>query len=76
VLFGEGPSRIVVSVSASAAWAFEALLGEFAVPWRWIGRVGGERLVVRRGGVLAPLIDLGVDRLGHEWRSGLARHVD
>jgi phosphoribosylformylglycinamidine (FGAM) synthase-like enzyme len=75
-LFGEGPSRIVVSVPASAARAFEALLGEFAVPWRWIGQVGGERLVVRRGAGLVPLIDLGVDRLGHEWRSGLARHVD
>jgi phosphoribosylformylglycinamidine synthase subunit PurL len=75
-LFGEGPTRIVVSVPPSAARAFEALLGEFAVPWRWIGRVGGERLVVQRAGVLVPLIDLGVDRLGHEWRSGLARHVD
>jgi hypothetical protein len=72
-LFGEGPSRIVASVPASAARAFEALLREFAVPWRWIGRVGGDRLVVRRGET--PLVDLTVDRLGHEWRSGFARHV-
>ena len=72
-LFGEGPSRIVASVSAPATRAFEALLREFAVPWRWIGRVGGDRLVVRRGET--PLVDLAVERLGHEWRSGFARSV-
>jgi len=72
-LFGEGPSRIVVSVPVSATRAFEALLLEFAVPWRWIGRVGGGRLIVRRGET--PVVDLAVERLGHEWRSGFARSV-
>ena len=72
-LFGEGPSRVVVSVAAAAARAFEALVGEFAVPWRWIGRVQGERLVIRRGGQVA--LDVAVDRLDNEWRSGLARHL-
>jgi phosphoribosylformylglycinamidine synthase len=72
-LFGEGPSRVVVSVAAAAARAFEALVGEFAVPWRWIGRVQGERLVIRRSGQVA--LDAAVDRLDNEWRSGLARHL-
>ncbi len=72
-LFGEGPSRVVVSVAAAAARAFEALVGEFAVPWRWIGRVQGERLVIRRDGQVA--LDVAVDRLDNEWRSGLARHL-
>ena len=72
-LFGEGPSRIVVSVPASAARALEALLLEFAVPWRWIGKVGGDRLIVRRGEI--PVVDLTVERLGHEWRSGFERSV-
>jgi phosphoribosylformylglycinamidine synthase len=72
-LFGEGPSRIVVSVPVSATRAFEALLLEFAVPWRGIGRVGGGRLIVRRGET--PVVDLAVERLGHEWRSGFARSV-
>ena len=39
-LFGEGPSRIVVSVPAQAERHFERLMGEFQAPWRWIGRVG------------------------------------
>ncbi|HKZ07747.1 MAG TPA: phosphoribosylformylglycinamidine synthase subunit PurL [Methylomirabilota bacterium] len=73
-LFGEGPSRVVASVPPSAARAFEALVGEFALPWRWIGRVEGKRLVVRRGA--RPVLDVDVDRMGHEWRTGLARYVD
>jgi hypothetical protein len=48
-------------------------MGEFAVPWRWMGRVGGDRLVIRRGERMA--LEVTVDRLGHEWRSGLARHL-
>ena len=72
-LFGEGPSRVVVSVPAAAARAFEALVGEFAVPWRWIGRVQGERLMIQRDGQVA--LDVAVDRLDNEWRSGLARHL-
>jgi phosphoribosylformylglycinamidine synthase subunit PurL len=72
-LFGEGPSRVVVSVPAAAARAFEALVGEFAVPWRWIGHVKGQRLTVRRGERVA--LDVAVDGLDHEWRSGLARHL-
>jgi phosphoribosylformylglycinamidine synthase len=72
-LFGEGPSRVVVSVPEATMRAFEALMGEFAVPWRWMGRVGGDRLVIRRGERMA--LEVTVDRLGHEWRSGLARHL-
>jgi hypothetical protein len=73
VLFGEGPSRIVVSVPPHAERHFERLMGEFAVPWRWIGRVGGDRLVFRTGG--ASVINLSLDRSAQAWRSGFARHV-
>jgi len=72
-LFGEGPSRIVVSVPAEASRAIEALMVEFAIPWRWIGVVGGERLDVRLGAV--PTISLPVTRIAREWRSGFERHV-
>ncbi len=72
-LFGEGPSRIVVSVPAESARHFEQLMGEFQVPWRWIGRVGGDRLVIRIGG--ASIINLSLERVGHAWRSGFERYV-
>jgi phosphoribosylformylglycinamidine synthase subunit PurL len=73
VLFGEGPSRVVVSVPPAGERHFERLMGEFALPWRWIGRVGGEALVMSRGRVTeiaAPL-----DRMAHAWRTGFERHV-
>jgi len=73
VLFGEGPSRVVVSVSPEAALHFERLMGEFTLPWRWIGRVGGEALSVRRGGEAVMLVP--VDRIHDAWRSGCERHV-
>ncbi len=73
ILFGEGPSRVVVSVSAVAARHFEQLMSEFRVPWRWIGRVGGARLIVRSAGV--TLVELDVDRIAGAWRGGFERFV-
>src|SRR5262249_16010491 len=35
-LFGEGPSRILVEVEGGRQGAFEALMGEWAIPWSWI----------------------------------------
>ena len=49
-----------MAVRAGAERHFEQLMREFAVPWRWIGRVGGDRLVIRVGG--ARVIDLAVER--------------
>ena len=72
-LFGEGPSRVVVSVKAAAARHFGQLMSEFRVPWRWIGRVGGARLIVRAGGV--TLVYLDVDRIAKAWRGGFERYV-
>jgi phosphoribosylformylglycinamidine synthase len=73
LLFGEGPSRVVVSVRPESERHFEQLMGEFALPWRWIGRVGGEALVIKRGGT--PMIEVSVNRMAHAWRSGFERHV-
>jgi len=73
VLFGEGPSRVVVSVPPEGERHFERLMGEFALPWRWIGRVGGGALVVTWGGAVAIAAPL--DRMAHAWRAGFERHV-
>ena len=73
VMFGEGPSRIVVSVPPDAERSFERLMAESGVPWRWIGQVGGDRLVIRSGG--ASAIDLALEQGAQAWRSGFARYV-
>jgi phosphoribosylformylglycinamidine synthase len=72
-LFGEGPSRVVVSVKADRTRHFEQLMSEFRVPWRFIGQVGGDRLRIRAGEV--GLVDLDLDRIASAWRGGFERHL-
>jgi len=73
VLFGEGPSRVVLTVEAACAREFEGLMAESAIPWRWIGTTGGERLVIRVGA--ETLVDVDAAQLEQAWRSGFERHV-
>ena len=72
-LFGEGPSRVVVSVEPACVREFEALMAESAIPWRWIGLTGGERLVLRVGARV--VVDLALEQLESAWRSGFERHM-
>jgi phosphoribosylformylglycinamidine synthase subunit PurL len=73
LMFGEGPSRIVMSVPSHAERHFERLMGEYAVPWRWVGRVGGDRLVIQTNGV--SIVNVSVQRCAQSWRSGFERYV-
>jgi phosphoribosylformylglycinamidine synthase len=72
-LFGEGPSRVVASIRPDGERHFERLMDECQVPWRWIGRVGGDRVTIRVGG--APAIDAPLAASAEAWRSGFARYV-
>jgi len=72
-LFGEGPSRVVIAVEAARAGEFEGLMAESAIPWRWIGTTGGERLVIRVGPQMVVDVDAG--QLGRAWRSGFEGHM-
>ena len=72
-LFGEGPSRVVVTVEASRTSEFEALMAESAIPWSWIGTTGGERLRITVG--TETVIDAALDTLGRAWRTGFERHL-
>jgi phosphoribosylformylglycinamidine synthase len=72
-LFGEGPSRVVVTVEAARGREFEALMAESAIPWRWIGTTGGERLGIRIGA--ETLVDVATRQLEQAWRTGFERHV-
>ncbi|MBI2157124.1 MAG: phosphoribosylformylglycinamidine synthase subunit PurL [Candidatus Rokubacteria bacterium] len=72
-LFGEGPSRVVVSVEPARGREFEALMAESAIQWRWIGLTGGERLVLRVGARV--VVDLALEQLESAWRNGFERHM-
>ena len=48
-------------------------MAESAIPWRWIGTTGGERLAIRVG--TRTLVDVDTARLEEAWRTGFERHV-
>ncbi len=68
-LFGESPSRIVVSVAAASVPKLTAIAGKRGVPIRKLGIVGGERLVVK------GLLDLPLTLLEEAWRGGLEKRL-
>jgi hypothetical protein len=60
-------------VKVDRAQHFEQLMKEFRVEWRFIGRVGGDRLRIRAGD--AGLVDLDLNRITSAWRGGFERYV-
>jgi phosphoribosylformylglycinamidine synthase subunit PurL len=84
-LFGESPSRIVVSCRRRHAAALVLLARQHGLPAEEIGLVGGDRLVVMlaeagttgaaedRGSGVADALDVPVTELRHAWDHGLAR---
>jgi phosphoribosylformylglycinamidine synthase len=84
-LFGESPSRAVVSCRPEDAPALQRLAAGHGVPIEPLGAVGGNRLVVElagagatgaaeeRGSRVADSIELPVEELERVWRTGLGR---
>jgi phosphoribosylformylglycinamidine synthase subunit PurL len=82
-LFGESPSRVVVSAAAGAWPRLQALASEHALPLRRLGLVGGKRLQVRltgigatgaaeeRGTTIERAIDLPIADLQRAWERAL-----
>lgn len=67
LLFGEAPSRILVSVDPQAAGALETLAGQHHVPCTCIGHIGGDRLQIN------GWIDIAIDTVRERWSTGLER---
>ncbi|HXX60002.1 MAG TPA: phosphoribosylformylglycinamidine synthase subunit PurL [Candidatus Sulfotelmatobacter sp.] len=84
-LFGEAPSRVVVSTTPKGWERLADLAAGRAVPLERLGRVGGDRLRVRliglaatgaaeeRGAGVADDVDVPVGALEHAWSAGLPR---
>jgi phosphoribosylformylglycinamidine synthase len=84
-LFGESPSRIVVTAVARHAPALVLLARQHGLPVEELGIVGGDRLVIELGGAgatgaaeergarVADAIDVPVAQLRHAWDHGLSR---
>jgi phosphoribosylformylglycinamidine synthase len=84
-LFGESPSRLVVTCEAGHAPALELLARQHGLPVERIGIVGGDALVIEstgagpmgaseeRGSRIADALDVPLTALRHAWDHGLAR---
>ena len=84
-LFGESPSRLVVSCLPAHAAALVLLARQHGLPAETIGSVGGDRLVIEataaaaigsaegRGGRVADALEVPLHDLRHAWEHGLAR---
>ena len=87
-LFGESPSRLVLTTRPRHTPALELLARQFGLPIEVIGSVGGKRLVMdlagagatgaaeERGSRVADPIDVALADLRHTWDHGLARALD
>jgi phosphoribosylformylglycinamidine synthase len=84
-LFGESPSRLIVSAPARHAPAVELLARQHGLPVERIGATGGNRLIVElagagatgaaeeRGSTVADSIDVPIAELTRAWEHGLPR---
>ncbi len=84
-LFGESPSRIVLTVGPTDVPAVRALAARHAVPLAELGTVGGPRLLVDlvgegaagaaegRGAGIADALEVTLGDLRHAWEHGLPR---
>ena len=84
-LFGESPSRLVLSCRPRFAAALELLARQHGLPVQSIGAVGGDRLVVElagsgatgaaeeRGSRIADALEVPLADLRHTWEHGLSR---
>ncbi len=84
-LFGESPSRAVITARADAVAALVALAAEHRVPLVELGVSGGERLVIElagegatgaaegRGARVADALDVALADVWHAWEHGLPR---
>jgi phosphoribosylformylglycinamidine synthase len=72
-LFGEAPSRIVVSIEKRDLATILARAAEAGVPAREIGRTGGSRISITVEG--QPAIDVPVSDAETIWNTALERHL-
>lgn len=69
ILFGESPSRILLSVDPKDVDDLEKIAAKHSVPCFRIGTVGGDCLVIKDRG--KTVIDLSVQDLNHVWRNSI-----
>ncbi len=73
LLFGETQSRIIITVSPERVKDLEGVARNSGTPFTVIGKVGGERLVIRHKS--SAVIDMPVDRMADKWRKAMPGYL-
>ncbi|MBL7084600.1 MAG: phosphoribosylformylglycinamidine synthase subunit PurL [Candidatus Omnitrophica bacterium] len=74
ILFGEAPSRIVVSLDKDNLSALERIAEKHSIPYQVLGNVAGEKLTVECKG--NTVIDLPLAKLSDTWRKAIPSRLE
>jgi len=74
ILFGEAPSRIVVSVNEKDLSILEKIAKRHSVPYQVLGKTGGERLIIQYKE--KAIIDIPTKILNQTWRSAIPSRLE
>jgi phosphoribosylformylglycinamidine synthase len=74
LLFGESPSRIVLSAAPAHVAAILAIAAQANLPCVRLGTVGNDSLLIECAG--ETLLNVAVSQLEESWRSALSFHLD
>jgi len=73
-LFGEGASRVVISVRKNDVGRVTEVAAAASIPCLTLGRSGGKRIRIAIGG--EDVIDAPLDDVAQAWSSGLSRYFE
>ena len=73
-LFGEGASRVVISVRKNDVGRVTEVAAAASIPCLTLGRSGGKRIRIAIGG--EDVIDAPLDEVAQAWSSGLSRYFE
>jgi len=74
ILFGEAPSRIVVSLNKDKMDLLEKIIQKHSIAYAILGEVSGENLVVKDK--QESIIDISVKELSDTWRNAIPRRLE
>ncbi|HEY6400189.1 MAG TPA: phosphoribosylformylglycinamidine synthase subunit PurL, partial [Blastocatellia bacterium] len=74
LLFGESPSRIIISVKPEHVSDVKNIARQTGVDCAVIGEAGGDELIVANAG--EPLIKIAVESMEEAWDGALSSHLD
>ena len=73
-LFGEGTTRIIVSISPLAVEGWESFLNEeIKGNWQYLGTVGGDKLTITSQDT--PIVQININQLSKTWSNGITRRL-